>query len=318
MTLLQHPPTPTRPAVDAAPATDHDHTPVGAGEPIVAFRNVSLGYQGRPVLSDVSLTIAPGEFAGIVGPSGSGKTSLLRAMLGAVEVYQGEVVIDGKRVSGRNRARVGYVPQLETVDWNFPVTVAEVVLMGRAMESGPWPWARRRDREQMHALLTKLGLGEMHDRHIRNLSGGQQQRVFLARALIRSPRLLLLDEPTSGVDIRTRDDILHILADLNAEGVTVVMATHELNAVAAHLPQVICVNGGIIAQGHPDAVFTPEVLSRTYKAPMYVVKQDGLTLVSDMPHFLKDALDRGHGLHTHEHAHVHEHPHLEDQPAGGR
>lgn len=288
-----------------------------AGKPIVELREVSVGYQGSSVLNDVSLTIWPGQFVGLVGPSGSGKTSLLRAMLGSVEVYRGEVVVDGQRVSGRSRAPVGYVPQLETVDWNFPVTVAEVVLMGRTMQSGPWPWGRRRDREQMHAILERLGIGELHDRHIRNLSGGQQQRAFLARALIRSPKLLLLDEPTSGVDIRTRDDILHILAELNAEGVTVIIATHELNAVAAHLPYVVCINGGILAQGHPEEVFTPDVLSRTYKAQMFVFKQDGLTLVSDMPHFLKEALARGEGhVHAHEHTHVHEHPHVSDDEHG--
>ena len=281
-----------------------------AEQPLVGLRGISIGYQGKAVLNDVNLAIWPGQFVGLVGPSGSGKTSLLRAMLGAVEVYRGQVIVDGRRVSRRSRAPVGYVPQLETVDWNFPVTVAEVVLMGRTMESGPWPWARRQDSRRMHEILDRLGLGSLHDRHIRNLSGGQQQRVFLARALIRSPKLLLLDEPTSGVDIRTRDDILHVLADLNAEGVTVIMATHELNAVAAHLPYVVCINGGIIAQGPPAEVFTPDVLSRTYKAPMLVFNQDGLTLVSDMPHFLKDALDRGvDDVHDHEHSHTHSHLH---------
>jgi zinc/manganese transport system ATP-binding protein/zinc transport system ATP-binding protein len=287
--------------------------------PLVELRDVSLGYQGKSVLSDVDLVVWPGQFVGLVGPSGSGKTSLLRAMLGAVEVHHGDVIVDGKRVSGRSRAPVGYVPQLETVDWNFPVTVAEVVLMGRTMESGPWPWARRRDRERMRELLERLGLSGYHDHHIRNLSGGQQQRVFLARALIRSPKLLLLDEPTSGVDIRTRDDILHILAELNAEGVTVIMATHELNAVAAHLPYVVCINNGIIAQGPPEQVFTADVLGRTYKAEIMVFKQDGLTLVSDMPHFLKDALDQGAAhQHTHEHVHAHSHVHpgVEDHEHG--
>ena len=276
--------------------------------PIVELRGVSVGYQGQSVLSDVNLRILPGQFVGLVGPSGSGKTSLLRAILGAVDIYTGDLIVDGQRVGRRSRAPVGYVPQLETVDWNFPVTVSEVVLMGRTMESGPWPWARRRDREQMHAILERLGIGELAGRHIRNLSGGQQQRAFLARALIRSPKLLLLDEPTSGVDLRTRDDILHILADLNADGVTVIMATHELNAVAAHLPYIVCINGRIVAQGAPDSVFTPEILGRTYKAQMFVFRQDGLTLVSDMPHFLKQALARGES-HDHEHQHVHTHPH---------
>ncbi len=302
--------------ISISPAQGDASVSTSESRPIVELRNISVGYQGESVLRDVNLVIQPGQFVGLVGPSGSGKTSLLRAILGAVDIYKGELFVNGLQVSRRNRAPVGYVPQLETVDWNFPVTVAEVVLMGRAMESGPWPWARKRDREQMHSILERLGIAHLADRHIRNLSGGQQQRAFLARALIRSPRLLLLDEPTSGVDLRTRDDILHLLADLNAEGVTVIMATHELNAVATHLPYIVCINGRIIAQGPPDLIFTPEILGRTYGAQILVFRQDGLTLVSDMPHFLKDALARGEG-HVHEHQHVHTHEHAHSDGSSG-
>jgi zinc/manganese transport system ATP-binding protein/zinc transport system ATP-binding protein len=183
---------------------------------------------------------------------------------------------------------VGYVPQLETIDWNFPVTVEEAVMMGRAMQSGPWPWPRAEDRREMMGLLERLGIAGYRRQHIRNLSGGQQQRVFLARALIRNPRILLLDEPTSGVDIKTRDDILHLLVDLHRDGVTVILSTHELNAVAAHLPRVICINGRVIADGRPADIFTTDVLRRTYGGDMVVVKQGGMTLVADSPHFLDD------------------------------
>jgi zinc/manganese transport system ATP-binding protein/zinc transport system ATP-binding protein len=134
--------------------------------------------------------------------------------------------------------------------------------------------------------MRRLGIDDLARRHIRQLSGGQQQRVFLARALVSEPRLLLLDEPTSGVDIKTRDEVLHLLDELNHQGITVVMTTHELNAVAAHLPWVVCVNRRIIAQGPPSEVFTPEILARTYGAEMPVVRYQGLTLVAETPHFI--------------------------------
>ena len=132
-----------------------------------------------------------GDFVGLLGPSGSGKTTLLRAMLGAVDVYDGEVVVDGIRAS-EGRPRVGYVPQLETIDWNFPVTVREVVMMGRTMEIRFFPWFRREEKELADHMMDQLGILHLAGRHIRNLSGGQQQRAFLARALVSSPSLLLL------------------------------------------------------------------------------------------------------------------------------
>jgi zinc/manganese transport system ATP-binding protein len=247
--------------------------------PLVRVRDLACGYSGEPVLEGISLDIFPGQFAGIVGPSGSGKTTLLRALLKQAEIYHGSVEFDGAP-SGKI-GRVGYVPQLETVDWSFPVTVEQVVLMGLASESGLFPWARREDKKRMGALLERLGISDCAKRHIRDLSGGQQQRVFLARALIRSPRLLLLDEPTASADIRTRHDILHLLGDLNEEGITVLLTTHDLNSVAAHLPWVICLNQHVVAEGAPDEVFTEDVLSRTYGAEMVVVRQGDLILVSD-------------------------------------
>ena len=256
-----------------------------SGADMVRLSGLSAGYDGKPVVADVNLRIAAGEFVGIVGPSGSGKSTLMKVLLGTVHVYHGEAFVDGHPVSTRRRPSVGYVPQLETIDWNFPVTVEEVVMMGRTMQSGPWPWPRRSDRAEMERLLERLGIAEFRKQHIRGLSGGQQQRVFLARALIRNPHLLILDEPTSGVDIKTRDDILHLLVDLHRDGVTVILSTHELNAVAAHLPRVVCINRGIIADGDPADVFTTEILRETYGGDMVVVKQGGMTLVADSPHF---------------------------------
>ena len=264
---------------------------VGVDSPIVEFRGVSCGYGESPVLTDIYLRIQAGDFVGLVGPSGAGKTTLLRAILGGVDVYEGKVLIDGEPAGGNTRA--GYVPQLEAIDWNFPVTVEQVVLMGRATQ-GWGPWHRRDAQEEAHRVMTRLGIEGLAKRHIRALSGGQQQRAFLGRALISNPRLLLLDEPTRGVDIKTRDDILHLLDELNHEGVTVIMSTHELNAVAAHLPWVVCVNKTIIAQGSPAEVYTPANLQRTYGAEMAVFQYQGMTLVAEAPHHI--------GLHHQHHA----------------
>lgn len=285
-------------------------------EPLVRFSNVDAGYQRVPVLERVSLQIASGDFVGIVGPSGSGKTTLLRAMLGAVDVLGGEISIGG-RGPGHPEARVGYVPQVETVDWHFPVTVEEVVMMGLAARSSLLPWHSRLDRAKAANVMSRLGIAHLRGRHIRELSGGQQQRVFLARALVSNPQLLLLDEPTSGVDIKTRDDVLHLLDELNRDGLTIVLTTHELNAVAAHLPWVICVNGSVIAEGSPDDVFTPEILGRTYRAEMNVIVHDGMTLVAELPH----RYGRNAQRHTHSHQHEHHdhdhHTHDDDAATAG-
>jgi len=261
----------------------HQSGPGGPGEPIVEIKAVTCGYEKQQVLTDVSLTIMPGDFVGLLGPSGSGKTTLLRTVLGAVDLYEGEVLVNGVATT-KKRPRVGYVPQLETIDWNFPVTVQEVVMMGRTMENKLFPWYRKEEKDLAAEMMGRLGILDLADRHIRELSGGQQQRVFLARALISSPQLLLLDEPTSGVDIKTRDDVMHLLHDLNHDGVTIIITTHEINAVAVHLPWIVCLAGRILAEGPPSEVITTEVLWLTYGAEMPVIHYEGMTIVAESPH----------------------------------
>jgi zinc/manganese transport system ATP-binding protein/zinc transport system ATP-binding protein len=268
------------------------------GTPLVTFTGLSAGYHRTPVVHDVNLTIMQGDFVGFVGPSGAGKTTLLRTILGAVDVLSGAVEIAG---TPRHDVRAGYVPQIETVDWHFPVTVEEVVMMGRAARSGFLPWSTRAERDAAGDVMARLGIENLRRRHIRELSGGQQQRVFLARALVSNPRLLLLDEPTAGVDIKTRDDMLHLLDELNHDGITIILTTHELNAVAAHLPWVVCINNGIVAEGPPEHVFTPEILSRTYKARMNVIVHDGITMVAEMPHRYGRSDKRDEEFETHSH-----------------
>jgi len=252
-------------------------------EELVEFKDVTCGYDSKVIFRGLTLSIFQGQFAGLVGPSGAGKSTLLKSLLGVVPVLEGVITVAGERVNGRTPSRVGYVPQIETVDWNFPVTVEQVVLMGLYRKMGYLPWPSRSDRQRVGELLDQLGIGRYAQRHIKALSGGEQQRVFLARALAADPQLLVLDEPTAGVDLKTQHGILHLLGELNRKGVTILITTHDLNAVARHLPWVICFNHGVVAQGDPEEVFTSLTLSRTYDSEMAVIRQGDVTLVDDSP-----------------------------------
>ncbi|MEO6126468.1 MAG: metal ABC transporter ATP-binding protein [Ilumatobacteraceae bacterium] len=245
-------------------------------EPLLALSNVTCAYGSKAVLTDVDLTIGKRQFTGIVGPSGSGKTTALRVLLGAVAPVRGSV-------HRRAGVRIGYVPQVETVNWNFPVTVGECVLMART--SGRWlPWRNAAERAEVSDVLDRLGIGDLTARHIRELSGGQQQRVFIARALLGQPDVLLMDEPTSGVDVSTRHEILHLLEDLHHDGLSIVLTTHDLNGLASHLPHLICLNNSVIGAGTPIEVLTVDVLERTYGARMEVLQHAGMPVILDQPH----------------------------------
>lgn len=257
--------------------------------PAVEIVDADCGYPGgrEPVLRSATVIIEPGGFAGAVGPSGAGKTTLIRALTGRCQVRSGTVRVRGTPVrSGRPSREVGYVPQIETVDTDFPITVAQVVAQGLGDRLLPWP--TRAERRRVDALLARLGLDRLAGRAIGDLSGGELQRTFLARALVRRPQLLLLDEPTSGVDLRTRHDVLHLLGDLNAEGTTILLTTHDLNFVAAHLPRVICLAGRVVADGTPEQVLRQDVLQETYGAEVRVIREGGMVFVVDPTHLLSD------------------------------
>jgi ABC-type Mn2+/Zn2+ transport system ATPase subunit len=247
-----------------------------ANDALISVRGVTCAYGSSAVLTNVDFEIVPNQFTGIVGPSGSGKTTLLRVLLGNVRPVAGVV-------HRRPDIRVGYVPQVETVDWNFPVTVRECVLMART-SGRRLPWPSNNERRDVFHILKRLGIDTLADRHIRQLSGGQQQRVFIARALLGRPELLLMDEPTSGVDVSTRHEMLHLLEDLHRDGLSIVLTTHDLNGMAAHLPHLVCLNNQIIGAGTPQDVLTVDVLERTYGARMEVLQHAGMPVVLDDPH----------------------------------
>jgi ABC-type Mn2+/Zn2+ transport system ATPase subunit len=242
---------------------------------LLRLEGVHAAYGRQAVLDHIELSVRTGTFTGVVGPSGSGKTTLLRVMTGTVRPTGGSVW----RAPG---TRVAYVPQVETVSWDFPVTVAECVLMART-HGRRLPWRSSAEAAQVEAVLERLGIGGLARRHIRHLSGGQQQRVFLARALLREPDLLLMDEPTSGVDVRTRHEILHLLGELNEQGIAMVLTTHDLNGIAAHLPHLVCLNRRVIGEGTPREVLTPTILEATFGARMHVLEHMGMPIVVDQP-----------------------------------
>lgn len=257
--------------------TTTSETAMNPNNPLIRVENVSHAYNHDLVLDSVSLQLEAGDFLGIVGPSGSGKTTLLRALAGTVQPTSGSV----HRSSG---VRFGFVPQLEQVNWDFPVTVAECVLMARTRPLRHF-WSssvdRKAERRQLEAVLDRLGLAGLADRHIRALSGGQQQRMFLARALMTDADILLLDEPTSGLDVQTRHEVIHLLDELRNDGLAIAVTTHDLNGIAAHLPQVLCLNVRVIGSGSPLDVLTPTILEATFGSPMEVLVHAGMPVVVD-------------------------------------
>jgi len=258
---------------------------------------VTCRYGHDPVLVNVDLRLSRGDFVGVVGPSGSGKSTLLKAIAGSIRPIAGSI-------RRRGGLKIGYVPQVETVNWYFPVTVREAVLMGRVDGRAVRTWSSRAEREEADAVLERLGLGGLEGRHIRELSGGQQQRVFVARAMLRHPSLLLLDEPTSGVDVRTRHDVMHLIHELHHDGLAIVLTTHDLNGIAAHLPSILCLNREVIATGTPRSVITSEVLERTYGAPLEVLSHGGMPVVVEQyPDF--DAGEAGNVVQLIEEHHDH-------------
>ena len=254
--------------------------------PAVRLAGVTVGYDSVPVLAQTDLELGWGQLVGVIGPNGAGKSTLITAILGTLRAQAGTVEVGGwPATSGEARALIGYVPQREAVNWDFPVTVADVVLMGRTARLGPLRFPGPADRRIVAETLAQVDMLPFAQRQISQLSGGQQQRVFLARALAQEGRLLLLDEPLNGVDAATQETIGALLHRLRDEGDTVLMATHDLELAADWCDQLIMVNHAIIACGPPALALQPDVLRRTYGGHVLVVPDaaapTGQAMISD-------------------------------------
>ncbi len=233
--------------------------------PALEVRRLTASYSSRPVLWDVDATFPMGALSAIVGPNGAGKSTLLKAALGLIATDAGQALIQGRPVK-TSRDRVAYVPQRDAVDWDFPITVREVVEMGRYAQIG---WVRRVQRSDQTLVadcLERVGMAAYASRQIGQLSGGQRQRVFIARALAQQAQVMVMDEPFAGVDARTEADILGLLQELRNEGRAVIVVHHDLGTVRAAFDWVLLLNVRAIAAGPVADVLTPETLRRAYGA----------------------------------------------------
>lgn len=233
---------------------------------VIDLEQVTVRYQELIALEDVSLKVAPAEFVALIGPNGSGKTTLIKTVLGLVKPVAGTVRLFGKPVQQLDAEWrwVGYVPQIAQIDLRFPLRVFDMVLMGRYGQVGLIRRPGRLDREAARKALDRVGMAGLAQRPIGRLSGGQRQRVLVARALAAEPELLLLDEPTTGVDVGTTEGVFDLLEGLHREGITILVVSHDVGVVAQHVDQVACVNRRLVAHGRPGEVLSGQVLECMY------------------------------------------------------
>ena len=242
------------------------------GAPAIEVNDLTVAYREKPVLWDVDLEVPAGVLMAIVGPNGAGKSTLIKAMLGLLRPAAGQVLFFGRGYAEQRRL-VAYVPQRGSVDWDFPTSVLDVVMMGRY---GALGWLRRpgkRERQMALAALAQVGMEDFAGRQISQLSGGQQQRVFLARALVQDAQLYLMDEPFQGVDAKTERAIVSVLQELRRQGKTVVAVHHDLETVPEYFDRVLLLNVRRIASGPVDEVFTEENLRVTYGGRMPLLQR---------------------------------------------
>jgi manganese/iron transport system ATP-binding protein len=245
------------------------HTAHQVGKPILQAEHVTVRYDGRVALDDVSFHLHTGERVAVVGPNGAGKSTLFKVIAGVLSPISGSLDVYGEGPSGH--ICIGYVPQRTQVDWDFPVTVADVVMMGRAGRLGLLRWPTSQDWKRVRQALVDVGLAELADRQINELSGGQQQRMFIARALAQEAELLLMDEPLTGLDLKSQQAIFDILDELRRRKVTVMVATHDLDQAAEHFDRVMLLNHRLLGFGQPGEVFTAERLVEAYGGHLRLV-----------------------------------------------
>jgi manganese/iron transport system ATP-binding protein len=231
-------------------------------QPILDVRKISVRYNGLFALEDISFHLHVGEHVAVVGPNGAGKSTLFKVVAGVLQPISGEVNIYGS--TPRGHVCIAYIPQRSQVDWTFPVSVADVVMMGRIAQLGLLGWPKKRDWALVHEMLGIVELDDLSKRQISQLSGGQQQRMFIARALAQEAELMLMDEPLSGLDSPSQEGILSLLDELKRQNVTVMVATHDLEQAAQYFDRIMLLNHRLIGLGSPDEVLQTEKLVQAY------------------------------------------------------
>ena len=243
--------------------------------PVISIEDLSFSYERKRVLSNIYLKVEPGHIYGVLGPNGAGKSSLFKAILGLLDITSGDIQVNGLPIEAM-RKEVVYVPQKSEVDWNFPATVYDVVLMGRYPHKKVFTRINAADHAKAKAAMAELDILDLQKRQIGELSGGQQQRVFLARALCQEAEIFLLDEPFVGVDITTEEKIIQVLKNLAAEGKTLLVVHHDLSTVQAYFDQVILINQRLVAYGPTSEVYVEDNIAKAYGGQLPILHQIGM------------------------------------------
>jgi manganese/iron transport system ATP-binding protein len=240
----------------------YPHTHHEPNKPILDVQHITVRYNGRAALDDITFHLHEGERIAVVGPNGAGKSTLFKVVSGVLQPNSGKVDIFGSRP--REHICIAYIPQRSQVDWNFPVSVADVVMMGRSAKLGPLNWPHRRDWEYVQRALQTVEIADLAGRQIGQLSGGQQQRMFIARAIAQEAELMLMDEPLSGLDTPAQEGLLDLLDTLRNQNVTVMVATHDLDQAARHFDRLMLLNRRMIAFDEPQKVLQTSNLLQAY------------------------------------------------------
>jgi len=248
-------------------------------QPILDVRKLSVTYGKLPVLDELTFHLHPGERVAVVGPNGAGKSTLFKVVAGVLLPTSGEVQVYGNN-PGKHLC-IAYIPQRTQVDWHFPVSVSDVVMMGRTAKIKPFGWPSRMDHQAVDHALTTVDLLDLAGRQISELSGGQQQRMFIARALAQEAELILMDEPLSGLDTPSQESVLALLETLHQQGVTVMVATHDLGQASTYFDRILLLNHSIIGFGSAKEVLTTERLLKAFGGRMKIVDADGDTITMD-------------------------------------
>ncbi len=258
----------------------YPHVPHDPDAPILEVHKLTFRYDGHFALEDISFHLHAGERVAVIGPNGAGKSTLFKVVSGVLPPSSGEVKIFG--YGPRGHICIAYVPQRSQVDWRFPASVADVVMMGRIGQIGFFRWPSRSDWDTVHAALEAVDMDGLANRQIGELSGGQQQRTFLARALAQEAELVLMDEPLNGLDVPSQEAILSLLEKLYLQKITVMVATHDLGQAASHFDRVMLLNRRLIRFGLPHEVLTSENLLRAYGGHAQLIQEkDGITTLAD-------------------------------------
>jgi len=249
-----------------------ENAPATLAPVAIEIHDLTVSYDKKPVLWNIDVALPEGQIIGVIGPNGAGKSTLIKAVMGLLPVESGWVRIFGEPLA-RQRKNVGYVPQRESVDWDFPVTVRDVVLMGTYGRLGLFRRPGRAERELAERCLAQVGLAEFAGRQIANLSGGQRQRVFLARALAQESRIYLMDEPFAGVDAATEGAIIELLRSMRRAGKTVLVVHHDLQTAPDYFDSILLLNMRLVAFGPTPSVFTAELLQKTYGGKLTILSE---------------------------------------------